>query len=37
MSHKGAKVKELSLNFNVITKTDYEWFDLWDKGGYVGF
>ena len=36
MSHKGAKVKELSLYFDVVPKTIYEWFDLWDKGGCVG-
>jgi transposase len=36
MSHKGAKVKELSLYFDVVPKTIYEWFDLWDTGGCVG-
>lgn len=36
MSHKGAKVKELCLYFEVVPKTIYEWFDLWDKGGCVG-
>jgi len=36
MSHKGAKVKELCLYFDVVPKTIYEWFDLWDKGGCIG-
>ncbi|MDH4462216.1 MAG: hypothetical protein QE277_12390 [Flectobacillus sp.] len=36
MSHKGAKVKELYLYFDVVPKTIYEWFDLWDKGGCIG-
>jgi len=36
MSHKGAKVKELSLYFSVVPKTVYEWFDLWDTDGCVG-
>ena len=36
MSHKGAKVKELCLYFDVVPKTIYEWFDLWDTGGCVG-
>ena len=36
MSDKGAKVKELCLYFEVVPKTIYEWFDLWEKGGCVG-
>ncbi len=28
MSHKGGKVKELCLYFDVVPKTIYEWFDL---------
>ncbi len=36
MSHKGAKVKELCLYFDVVPKTIYEWFDLWEKGGCIG-
>jgi transposase len=36
MSNKGAKVKELSLYFDVVPKTIYQWFDLWDKGGSLG-
>ena len=36
MSHKGAKVKELCLYFDVVPKTVYEWFDLWDTGGCIG-
>jgi len=36
MSHKGAKVKELCLYFDVVPKTIYEWFDLWDTGGCIG-
>lgn len=36
MSHKGAKVKDLALNFDVVPKTIYEWFDLWTKGGCIG-
>lgn len=36
MSHKGARVKELCLYFDVVPKTIYEWFDLWDTGGCVG-
>jgi transposase len=34
MSHKGAK--ELALYFQVVPKTIYEWFNLWDSGGCVG-
>jgi hypothetical protein len=33
MSHKGVIVKELYLYFEVVPKTIYEWFDLWDTGG----
>ena len=36
MSHKGAKVKELCLYFDVVPKTVYEWFDLWDTGSCIG-
>jgi transposase len=36
MSHKGAKVKEVCLYFDVVPKTIYEWFVLWDTGGCIG-
>jgi hypothetical protein len=36
MSNKGAKVKELSLYFDVVPKTIFEWFNLWDCGGCLG-
>lgn len=36
LSNKGAKVKDLALNFDVVPKTIYEWFDLWTKGGCIG-
>jgi transposase len=36
MSNKGAKVKELSLYFDVVPKTIFEWFNLWDSGGCLG-
>jgi transposase len=36
MSHKGAKVKELALYFDVVPKTIFEWFNLWEQSGCVG-
>lgn len=36
MSNKGAKVKELSHYFDVVPKTIFEWFNLWDSGGCLG-
>ena len=36
MSNKGAKVKDLALYFDVVPKTVFEWFNLWEQGGCIG-
>jgi len=36
LSDQGMKIKELASYFEVVPKTVYEWFDLWDEGGMSG-
>ncbi len=36
LSNKRTKVKELATCFDVVPKTIYLWFDLWEKHGVSG-